>query len=203
MIAKNKTFHLKKVIFLFIILPAILLSSGCSLFSEKKVIDKNDQTLSVVFGYFDMENAPSWGGIDWVSIKQYKPEQSYYPCGVDEGLFWNIGVKQGASIQVDKFGRHTRWYSNTRYTYNFGGQGRNDTSKVIKKPGVYFLGSYEYKPIDSGSFFKPDGFGMDKSKSPSEKQLLTKLLEIMKNDSDLAVYTNQISMIEKRLHQLK
>lgn len=44
---------------------------------------------------------------------------------------------------------------------------------------------------------------MTSSKTPTEKQLLTKLLGIMTNDREYAEYTNQISMIKARLKQLK
>jgi len=186
-----------------ILLPALLFSSGCALFSTEEPIDPNDKTVSVIFGYFDMSEAPSWGGIDWTSVKQYKPKQAYYSCAVEDGLFFHIGASKGSSLQVDQFGRNTRWYSNAAYTYNFGGKGRNETATVIKKPGVYFLGAYKYKPIESGSFFEADKFDMEKTKTPTEKELLTKLLKIMKEDSDYTDYTHQIGMIEKRLKALK
>lgn len=137
-----------------------------------------------------------------MSIKQYKPKPIYYGSGVEDGLFYHIGIANKSSIQVDKFGRNTRWYSNATYTYNFGGKGRNETALIIKKPGVYFLGSYKYKEIDSGSFFVADKFDMVRSKTPTEKELLTKVLKLMTEDSDLNVYKNQISMIKKRLKAL-
>lgn len=186
-----------------LLIPAIVMSSGCSLFSSKKPVDKNDPSLSVVFGYFDMEDAPSWGGIDWVSLKQYKPKVAYYGMQVEDGLFFHIGVSKGASVQVEEFGRNTRWYSNATYTYNFGGRGKNDTARVIKTPGVYFVGSYKFKNIDSGSMFKPDTFDMIPANAPSEKELLTQLLKVMQEDSDLAVYHHQIGRIKKRLSALK
>ncbi len=189
----------KTLITLFLLLPAIIITSGCA--SKGKPVDPKDKTLSVVFGYFDMKDAPSWGGIDWVSIKQYKPKKAYYNAAVNEGLFYHVGVGKG-SIQVDEFGRSTRFYSNTIYTYNFGGSGRNQTSKIIKRPGVYFLGSYKYKAIDSGSFFKPDNFEMIKTRGPSEKKILKRLLKIMQGDSELAIYTHQIKRMKKRLKQL-
>ena len=185
---------------LILILPFIFLSSSCS-FTKEDPVDPNDKTLSVIFGYFNVEDAPSWGGIDWVSVKQYKPKQAYYSCGLEDGIFWHIGVSNG-SLQVESFGRNTRWYSNAFYSYNFGGQGRNDTSRIIKKPGVYFLGSYKYKPIESGSFFEADQFEMVKTKFPSEKQVLTRLYEIMQEDSDLSIYRHQMGMIKRRLTQL-
>lgn len=193
----------KSLITTCILLPAFIFSSGCALFSTEEPVDPNDKTLSVVFGYFDMKEAPSWGGFDWVSIKQYKPKPSYYGTTVEDGLFFHIGVANKSSIQVDEFGRNTRWYSNTVYTYGFGSNGRNETALVIKKPGVYFLGSYKYKEIPSGSFFEADKFDMVKSKSPTEKELLTKLLKLIKEDSDYNMYHYQISMIEKRLTALK
>jgi len=185
---------------LTLLLPIILLNSSCS-FTKDDPVDPNDKTLSVIFGYFDMDDAPSWGGIDWVSVKQYKPKQSYYSCGLEEGIFWHIGVTNG-SLQVESFGRNTRWYSNAFYSYNFGGQGRNETSRIIKKPGVYFLGSYKYKPIDSGSFFAPDQFDMVKTKFPSEKQVLARLLQIMQEDGDLSIYKHQIRRMKQRLRKL-
>ena len=198
----RKDILLKTTSIFFIILPALLLSSGCALFGTEKSVDHNDKTLSVVFGHFNMEDAPSWGGIDWVSIKQYKPQVSYYGTRVEDGLFWHIGVEKGASIQVEQFGRNTRFYSNATYTYNFGTEGRNETSRIIKTPGVYYLGSYEYETVDSDSFFKPDNFNMVKANAPSEKVLLTKVLKIMQEDSDYSMYTHQIGMIKKRLKQL-
>ncbi|MCW8986778.1 MAG: hypothetical protein OQK75_03830, partial [Gammaproteobacteria bacterium] len=136
----------KALITFFFLLPTILLSSGCA--SSPDPIDHKDASRSVVFGFFDMSDAPSWGGIDWVSVKQYKPKKGYYAAAVKEGLFYHIGVPNG-SFQVDEFGRNTRFYSNTRYVYNFGGKGRNKTGRIIKQPGVYFMGSYKYKNIDS------------------------------------------------------
>ena len=196
------TFSFKYLISLFLLLPAILLTSGCA--SGPDPIDPKDKTRSVVFGFFDMEDAPSWGGIDWVSVKQYSPKtkKGYYAAAVKDGLFYHIGLPNG-SFQVNEFGRNTRFYSNTRYTYNFGGQGRNQTAIKIIAPGVYFMGSYKYKAIDSGSIFKPDNFKMIKINKPREKELLQKLLKIMQSDSELAEYTHQVHRIKQRLKTLK
>ena len=189
----------KALITFFFLLPALLLSSGCA--SSPDPVDPKDKNRSVVFGFFDMSDAPSWGGIDWVSVKRYKPKKGYFAAEVKDGLFYHIGVTNG-SFQVDEFGRNTRFYSNARYTYNFGGKGRNQTARKIKKPGAYFMGSYKYKNIDSGSIWKPDNFQMIKSKGPSEKVLLKKLLKIMQSDSDLSIYTHQIRRMKQRLSQL-
>jgi hypothetical protein len=192
-------FSAKSLITFFFLLPAILLTGGCA--SAPDPIDPKDKTRSVVFGYFDMKDAPS-DELDWVSIKRYKPKKGYFAAAFKDGLFYHIAVPNG-SFQVDEFGRNTRFLSNTRYIYNFGGKGRNQTARVIKRPGVYFMGSYKYKSIDSGSFFKPDNFKMVKIKKPREKELLKKLLKIMQSDKDLAQYTHQIRRMKQRLKRLK
>jgi len=197
-----KTYHPFKTLITFSLLLSALLLNGCA--TAPDPIDPKDKNRSVVFGFFDMEDAPSWGGIDWVSVRQYKPrtKKGYFAAAVKDGLFYHIGLPNG-SFQVDSFGRNTRFYSNTRYTYNFGGKGRNQTARKIKRPGVYYMGSYKYKAIDSGSFFKPDNFKMIKTKKPREKELLKKLIKIMQSDSDLAAYKHQIRRMKQRLKKLK
>lgn len=180
-----------------LLIGSILLLTGCGgfRFADEETIDPNDQTLSVIFGYFDVSESPT-DELDWVSVKQYKPEEGYYGCYVENGMYYYLGVRNG-SIQVNKLGRSTRWGDNVRHVFNFGGKGRNETARVIKKPGVYFLGSYKYKAAPDGSQFY-----MDKLESPTEKDLLNKLLKKMKEDNDLKAYRHQISMIEKRLREL-
>lgn len=193
----SETFRIFRVVVL--LMTSVILTS-CAF--GPKLPEPDDTTRSVVFGYFDVEEAPSWGGLDWVNIKRYKPEQSYYEAEIEDGLFYQIGVENG-SVQVTNFGRDTRWYSNTRYTYDFGQQGRNETARIIKEPGVYFMGSYKYKHIDSESWFGPDKFKMVESDEPKEKELLQRLLKIMQDDSELSDYKHQIGMIKARLKQLK
>lgn len=176
--------------------------SGCSLFSDKEFVDPKNRDVSIVFGYIDAEETPSYGGIDWVTIKQYKPKAKYYFTPWEDGLFYHVGLPKG-SYQVDNFGRHTRWYSNAQYTYDFGGKGRNKTARIIKKPGLYFLGAYKYKHIDSESWLEADSFTMEKIRSPSEKELLIRLLKIMQEDSDLNIYTRQINLIKRRIKKIK
>ena len=194
----KKYLPIKAFITFFLILPTLLLISGCA--SSPDPIDPKDKNRSVVFGYFDMKDAPS-DELDWVSVKRYKPKKGYFSAAFKDGLFYHIGVPNG-SFQVDEFGRNTRFFSNTRYIYNFGGKGRNQTARKIKRPGVYYMGSYKYKNLSSGSFWKPDNFKMIKSKGPSEKVLLKKLLKIMQSDSELSIYKHQIRRLKQRLKQL-
>lgn len=189
-------------IFLFLLLPVLMFNTGCASLHNGTDVSPKDKSRSLVFGYFNMDDAPSWGGIDWVTFRQFKPEKKYYQVPVNDGIFFHIGMPK-SSLQVDSFGRSTRFYSNTVYSYSFPSAGRNQTGKIIKKPGVYFLGAYKYKVIDSGSLFKADKFQMIKSKKPSEKTILKKVLKIMLLDKELAKYKYQIKRIRKRLKRLR
>ena len=97
-------------------------------------------------------------------------------------------------------GRHTTFFSNTEYTYDFGTRGRNDTAIRIDKPGVYFMGAYKYVNIRTG-WFEQDKFKMERTQTPSERELLAQLATILQED--YPQYTRQIAMVRQRLAQLR
>ena len=164
-------------------------------------VDPKDETLSVVFGYFDMEDAPS--GLDWVALRQYggkDKEKDTYSLAAKDGLFFHVGVEPG-SYQVDTFGSHGGFFSNP-VRYNYGGKGRNATAVRIAKPGVYFLGAHKYVNHPGKGLFSADKFEMQPASAPSERELLQRLLKRMEGDSELKDYTRQVRMVKQRLGQL-
>ncbi|MGH7206658.1 MAG: hypothetical protein ACREI2_10680 [Nitrospiraceae bacterium] len=164
-------------------------------------IDPKDEVVSLVFGYFDMAEAPS--NLQWASLKRYDvKEPVWYDLAARDGLIYHIGIAPG-SYQVEKFGGTGGIPLLTRgpYEYNFGTRGRNETAVRIQKPGIYFLGAYKY--IDhSGGLFKADKFQMKPIKEPSEKQLLQRLITLLESDSDTKMYTRQIALAKQRLGEL-
>ncbi len=164
-------------------------------------VDPKDESASLVFGYFDMADAPS--NLQWVSLKRYgEKEPVWYDLAARDGLIFHIGIAPG-SYQVEKFGGMGGIPLLTRhpYEYNFGTRGRNETAIRIQKPGIYFLGAYKY--IDhSGGLFKADKFQMKPTKAPSEKELLQRLITLLESDSELKMYTRQIALARKRLGEL-
>jgi hypothetical protein len=177
---------------------------GCA---SSKPVDPKDETLSLVFGYFDMKDAPS--DLEWVSLKQYaapgeKPkEASWYSLAAKDGLFFHIGVEPG-SYQVDRFGGTGGIPLLTRrpFEYDFGSRGRNRTAMRIPKPGVYFLGSHKYVNHAGKGFFQADKFEMQAAKTPGEKELLQRLIKQLESDSDLSKYTRQLRLAKQRLADL-
>ena len=179
------------------LLAAVLMLGGCA----GTPIDPKDESVSLVFAYFDMADAPS--NLQWASLKRYDAKEPvWYDMAARDGLIFHIGIAPG-SYQVEKFGGQGGIPLLTRspYEYNFGTRGRNETAIRIQKPGVYFLGAYKY--IDhSGGLFKADKFQMKPIKEPSEKELLQRLITLLESDSDTKMYTRQIAWAKKRLADL-
>lgn len=159
-------------------------------------VDPKDETLSLVYGYIDMKDAPS--KLEWVSIKQYSSEGGWYRVPAKDGLFWHIGIEPG-SYQVEKFGGAGGIpLFKSEYEYNFGTKGRNETAIRIQTPGVFFMGAYKY--IDHpGGFLKEDKFEMKPVKVPPEKELLQRLIKELDSDKEMQAYTRQILLAKKRL----
>jgi hypothetical protein len=175
---------------------SLFVAAGCA----GTPVDPKDETLSLVYGYIDMKDAPSV--LEWVSIKRYGGEgEWYYHLYAKDGLFWHIGIAPG-SYQVEKFGGAGGIpLFKSDYEYNFGTKGRNDTAIRIQTPGVFFMGAYKY--IDHpGGFLKQDKFEMQASKQPSEKELLQRLMKELESEKKLSVYTRQIDLAKKRLASL-
>jgi hypothetical protein len=162
-------------------------------------VDPKDETVSLVYGYFDMKDAPS--KLDWVRLKQYESKsEGGYLMNVKSGLFFHVGVQPG-SYQVDKFGGNGGFFSNPA-EYNFGGKGRNATAVRIQKPGVYFLGVHKYVNHPGKGLFAPDKFDMQPAKAPSEKELLQRVIKHIEGDRDLQAYTRQLRLARQRLSEL-
>ena len=161
-------------------------------------VDAKDETLSLVYGYFDMKEAPT--KLEWVSLKHYDgKEQGRYLLSAKDGLFLHIGIEPG-SYQVDKFGGGGGFLS-TPTEYSYGARGRNATAIRIQKPGVYFVGAHRYVN-HPGGFFKADKFNMEPAKTPTEKELLQRVVKQLETDKELAPYTRQLQQARQRLSQL-
>ena len=179
-----------------------MLVAGCA--STPDPVDPADESLSLVFGYFDMKNAPS--GVDWVSLKKYDskdPKAGWYHLAAREGLFFHVGIEPG-SYQVDKFGGMGGIPLLTRrpFEYAYGGKGRNATAVRIQKPGVYFLGAHQFVNHAGKGFFEADKFDMERAKAPTEKELLQRLVKTLETDKEYVGYTRQLRLAKQRLSQL-
>lgn len=186
------------------ILAATLLLTGLAGCASAPPVDPNDESLSLVYGYFDMEDAPST--LEWVSLKKYGGGEkggNWYHLAVRDGVFLHVGIEPG-SYQVESFGGQggIPMISRRPFEYDFGSTGRNSTAIRIKTAGAYFLGSHKY--VDhSGGLFEADKFEMARQDSPSEQEVLIRVIAEMESENDLKPYTRQLAMAKHRLSQLQ
>jgi hypothetical protein len=177
---------------MIIVVCAALFIDGCFLFKKTvQLKEPENESQSLVVGYIDMEDAPTWLG--FVVMRQLRPktEKNKLRFSISEGIFFNEFVPPGI-FQFDRFGGSS---GNTDYTFYFPLQGKKPMDPVIEKPGIYFVGSYKYKNVKKPVFGKGE-FDLIKSEKPDEKEVLEKLLK-------LAGKTVWRQRIMKRLEEIK
>jgi hypothetical protein len=138
-----------------------------------------DKNVSMVYGYIDMEDAPS--KLQRVTMKKLKPKTSepYYHFWVVDGMFFRNNVPPG-TYKFTQFGGFSGW-KNVDYTYSFPSQGRGGLDRRIRRPGMYYVGSWKYVKIKKKSLFAQDKYDLVRVKSPTEKELLQKMLPYAKH----------------------
>jgi hypothetical protein len=166
----------------------VLLAAGCA--STPDTPQKPEEAVSIVFGFFDMTAAPS--DLEWVSLK--RGEGGGYRLSPRDGFFFELGVWPG-TYEVDRFGGSSGFPPLTRrpVEYDFRANGRNPTAVRIERPGVYFLGAYE--------FIAPSG-EMRRLAVPSEKQLLQRVIRELETDRALRGRTRALQMARARIAEL-
>ncbi|MCI0529282.1 MAG: hypothetical protein L0Y56_17735 [Nitrospira sp.] len=164
---------------------------GCR--GSKMVSEATSPKTSLVFGYLDMDEAPS--KLDWVDMKQVHPkiDKPYYHMRLDKGLFYFENVPPG-SYQLSGFGSNGGFWSNTMYKYNIPRQSSEEARLIIKNPGIYYMGTFKFKKVKTG-FFEKEKFDLEAVNSPGEKELLQQLLPYSKG-------TQWENRIQKRLKVL-
>ena len=182
---------------------AALALAGCS--TPREPADPADPRLSVVFGYFDMKQAPS--PVEWLSLKSYGSDaHNGYTLPGEKGLFLHVAVEPGA-YQVDRFGGMSGVrvggisFFGSNHQYSYSALGRNDTAIRITRPGAYYLGAYEYVANRRG-WLEQDEFEMRPLPAPDERELLLKVQHRFETDSRLQPYTHQLDLVRRRVAEL-
>jgi len=170
----------------------LLLLAGCASSGPARSID--DPGNSLVFGYIDMSDAPT--SVDFAWVQQLSPpsDSPFWRMGVKNGLFRNEYLPAG-SYQLSKVSGSGFFAG--QHNYNFPRQD-NQTSLRIATPGIYFLGSFKYKKVSTG-LFEQGKFAIERTSSPSEAELLKRILDENSEVRDSA-WGNRI---RARLAQLK
>lgn len=134
--------------------------------------DINDPSNSLVFGYIDMDDAPTGVASAWIAQVAPPSDSPYWGLGVKNGLFYNSYLPPG-SYQMSSFSGSGFFAGEHRY--NLPRQG-NETALRISKPGIYFIGAFKYNKVKTG-MFEQGKFSIEKGNKPSEAELLKRILE--------------------------
>jgi hypothetical protein len=158
-------------VFILLSLAAFGLLSACAGGGHGR--DINDPANSLVFGYVDMADAPT--KVSGAQIMQVAPQtdKPYWGTNVRNGVFYTYYLPPGSYKLATLHGSS---FLRGEFQYNFPRQGGGETTVRIDKPGIYFLGAYKYKDVKSG-FFEQGKFDIQRVNTPSEAELLRRILE--------------------------
>jgi len=183
---------MKKFLFfaLAVVLAAII--SGCA----EPLGVRSSKQASLVYGYLDMSEASS--GVSYFDFKQVLPktDEPYHHAWVSDGVFYD-SLEPG-SYSVDGFGGMSGLnigccnFGGERCIYTFGSQ---DNGFRLKYATMYFMGSYKVK--ESGGWFQESKFEVVPVNSPTETEVLEKILANTEKGSEWEKY------IKWKLEQLR
>ena len=150
---------------------AVVSLTACASDSIGPERDLNDPSNSLVFVHIDMADAPT--NIDDATLKPQGEEGYWHLVVEDDGLMYQRYLPSG-SYQFSRLAGSS--FLHGEVLYDFPAYGQNASAIRIQKPGVYFLGSFKYKEIKTG-FFEQSKFDIERVDSPTELELLNRLLK--------------------------
>ena len=168
----------------FRILSTILLAlamSSCTLIFKnnggEKIASFEDR--SVVYGWIDMTE--SGDRLDGAALEQLQPvrKDKYYTMGIipHEGhgyILYHVGLPQG-TFRLSGFSGHdcvvAFFLCDAGTIYDLPSQGSTG-GVVVKKPGLYFMGGYQYKHVKT-KFWEGGKYDLEKTdRHPSQVTML-------------------------------
>ena len=158
----------------FVALVLLTLIGSPALGDRDEPIGVDNPNNSLVFGYFDMSDAPTKVKGAWLQQLSPPTDSPYWSMGVEKGLFYNTFIQPG-TYQVSSFAGSG--FVAGQHEYHFPRQGRNETAVTIDEPGIYFLGAYKYVRAQKGGMFKRAKFSIERINAPTEAELLHRILE--------------------------
>jgi hypothetical protein len=162
------------------IIPLVLAAGGCTLAFSRYSVSSADaarKDISLAYGYIDMADAPSPFQLFKVRRVLPRSDDPFVFFATGDNLFYHEALTPG-SYQFASFegisglahlGAVTL-LPGGHFVYGMPAQGGGFR---VTESGLQFLGAYKYK--NAGSFFVKK-FDIQASKSPSEREVLEKLL---------------------------
>lgn len=163
--------------FLLLLVPLVAAGCGGNQIEDPSDTDAAEKDASFVYGFLDMSE--SSGTLQGVFYRQVSPvtDKPIWSFGVQEGAFFNQYVNPG-SYFMQSF-RGAGGFLSNDFIGSIPRQAKDFQLKIEKPRSFVFVGSYRYKKVPTG-FFEQSKFGLERADQPSEKEVLTKLLPLMK-----------------------
>jgi hypothetical protein len=174
-----------------LLMSVTLLLTACA---TNRVTDFTNRSLG--YGWLNIKDVDA-NRLHAVDIYQFSPktEEPYYPTTVKEFkggyLYYAMTLVNGSHKTINAAGQRCLGIlcSNTIYQYSFGKQGDKVGAVTIKSPGVYHMGSYKLKDINTGFFEQGKFEVVPADDAPSKRELLE---EILKDAQDVPVMAERI-----------
>lgn len=175
----------------FMLVLSVVLLVGCA--SSTEITDFTDRSLG--YGWLNIKDVDA-NRLHAVEIYQFRPHTSepYYHAALKEFkggyLYYSYALPNGSHKTVSASGQRCLAFlcSNTIYNYSFGKQGDDVGAIIVRKPGVYHMGSYNLNNVKTG-FFEQGKFGVvPATNAPSRREMLEEILK----DVDVPIMAERI-----------
>lgn len=153
--------------------------------SESKGDPEKD---GLIFGCIVLEDTKSF--IDNMSFMRYPPKFNGFPAYPHDiemygiyttGLFFADQVKPGQYWLLGFYTDKTGFQLKRQKTYcQLNYRPTEADTFTVNAGDIYYYGTYQYQVVDKGGFLSKGKFSLEKTDTPSEKELLTKVLEKLK-----------------------
>ncbi len=169
-----------------VLIPVAILLTGCG--AERIRDDNSPVSNTLVFGYMDTKDAVT--GLDWLRVRQVHPrtDDPLIDTYIDDQMFYGNNFRAGA-YQIDSFGAG-------RFALLFPRQGVEIGRFKLDKPGLRFIGSFKLKKESTG-IFNPSKFELEPLSSPTERELLERLLKLAESKAWEAKIKKRIQELSK------
>lgn len=154
-----------KKMFLFFYLAGVF--TGCAI-ANPQVRTTTDQNASLLYGYFDLSEAPYPLG----SVRLTQGERAGIAYRQSNMTTYNDGLFFMENIPPMDY--HIPWFVSGGKLHSFGGR-EEDVFKV-PPASLIFIGSFKYRDPHKGGIITTKKFEMNPVKNPSEKEVLKLLL---------------------------
>ncbi len=164
----------KRVFLIVNLLVLAALVAGCNARLSKMTEEQTSPDTALLFGYVDMSDAPSKlesAALRPSSLRRSDP--SIAMRGDGEGMFYRENMPKGSYSISSIDGRG--WtlgclsFGKERYNYQLTDEGFKLHKFNLTKTGLVFLGSYKMSKVKGK-------YALDDAATPTEKELLIKLL---------------------------